>query len=172
MSWKYLFPKENRYFETENGILFNDDSLKILKQIPDNSIDTVITDPPYGLSNHSEKIIRKTLSEWLNGNESFIPDAKGFMGKSWDAFVPPPALWKEVYRVMKHGGTILVFAGSRTQDLMAMSMRLAGFEIKDTLMWIYGSGFPKATDISKKIDKKFRAEREVIGKEKNFGKTR
>jgi site-specific DNA-methyltransferase (adenine-specific) len=131
------------------------DVLGVLKEFPDNSIDTVITDPPYGLSNHPEKLIREVTLKWLSGEEDYTPKTKGFMGKSWDAFVPPPALWKEVYRVMKPGGTILCFAGSRTQDLMAISLRLAGFEIKDTIMWLYGQGFPKSTDISKQIDKKF-----------------
>jgi site-specific DNA-methyltransferase (adenine-specific) len=130
------------------------DCMEILKQIPDNSIDTVITDPPYGLSDHNEKLVRKTLLKWLNGEEDYTPKTKGFMNKSWDAFVPPPAVWKEIFRVMKPGATILVFAGSRTYDLMTISLRLAGFEIKDTLMWLYGSGFAKATDISKQIDKK------------------
>jgi hypothetical protein len=130
------------------------DCLSVMRKFPSNSISTIICDPPYGLSNHSEKIIRKTLSKWLNGNEEFIPDGKGFMSKDWDAFVPPPALWKEVYRVMKPGATALVFAGTRTQDLMTMSLRLAGLEIKDTLMWIYSQGFPKSLDISKQIDKK------------------
>jgi len=132
------------------------DALEVLKQLPDNSIDTVITDPPYGLSQHSEKTIREVLGKWLNGEEDYVPKKKGFMGKAWDAFVPPPALWKEVYRVMKPGGTILVFAGARTQDLMAMSLRLAGFEIKDTLMWLYGSGFPKAYDIAKGVESKIK----------------
>jgi DNA modification methylase len=129
------------------------DCMEILKEIPDNSIDTVITDPPYGLSNHPEPTIRKTLSKWLNGEDDYTPKTKGFMDKSWDAFVPPPAVWKEVFRVMKPGATILVFAGSRTYDLMTISLRLAGFEIKDTLMWLYGCGFPKATDISNQIEK-------------------
>jgi DNA modification methylase len=127
---------------------------EVLKSFPDNCIDTVITDPPYGLSNHSEKLIRDVMGKWLSGQEDYVPDIKGFMSKSWDAFVPPPAVWREVYRVMKPGGTILVFAGSRTQDLMAMSLRLAGFEIKDTIMWLYGQGFPKSKDISKEIDKR------------------
>jgi DNA modification methylase len=129
------------------------DCTEILKEIPDNSIDTVITDPPYGLSNHPETTIRKTLSKWLNGEDDYTPKTKGFMGKSWDAFVPPPAVWKEIFRVMKPGAIILVFAGTRTYDLMTISLRLAGFEIKDTLMWLYGCGFPKATDISNQIEK-------------------
>ena len=162
MNWKTIFPKENRFFETNGGILYNSNSIDILKQIPNNTIDTVICDPPYGLSKHSEKTIRKVLLEWLNGNENYVPKSKGFMGQNWDAFVPPPALWKEVYRVMKAGGTILVFAGTRTYDLMTISLRLAGFEIKDTLMYLYGIGFPKAIDISKLIDKKFGAKRKII----------
>jgi site-specific DNA-methyltransferase (adenine-specific) len=144
---------ENNF--TVNQII-QGDALEVLKSFQDNTIDTVLTDPPYGLSNHPDKVIRKVLSEWLNGNDSYIPDTKGFMGKSWDAFVPPPALWREVYRVMKPGGTILCFAGSRTQDLMTMSLRLAGFEIKDTILWLYGQGFPKSYNIAKGIESKIK----------------
>jgi site-specific DNA-methyltransferase (adenine-specific) len=89
------------------------------------------------------------------------------MGKEWDAFVPQPIFWKECYRVLKHGGHVLSFAGTRTYDWMVLGLRLAGFEIRDQLAWIYGSGFPKSHDISKAIDKKFGAEREVVGKSDN-----
>ena len=153
-SWKDAFPQKNRFFETENGILYCADSMDILREIQENVFDAVITDPPYGLSDHTEKTIREVLSKWLSGEEDYIPKKKGFMGKSWDAFVPPPALWNEVYRVMKPGATILAFAGTRTYDLMTISLRLAGFEIKDTLMWLRGGSFPKAQDLSKMIDKK------------------
>ena len=76
------------------------------------------------------------------------------MGADWDSFVPPPAVWEECMRVLKPGGHMAVFAGARTQDLMGLSIRLAGFEIRDTLGWIYGSGFPKSHDIGKAIDKR------------------
>src|SRR5699024_6578015 len=77
----------------------------------------------------------------------------GFMGADWDSFVPPPAVWEECMRVLKPGGHMAVFAGARTQDLMGLSIRLAGFEIRDTLGWVYGSGFPKSMDIGKGIEK-------------------
>jgi len=102
------------------------DCLEVMKTLPDNSIDTIITDPPYGLS---------------------------FMGKKWDYDVPKVEIWQECLRVLKPGGTALIFAGSRTQHRMAVNVEDAGFELKDTIMWLYGSGFPKATDISKQIDK-------------------
>ncbi len=102
------------------------DSQKELKKLKSNSIETIITDPPYGLS---------------------------FMGKKWDYDVPGIELWKECLRVLKPGGTALIFAGSRTQHRMAINIEDAGFELKDTIMWLYGSGFPKATDISKQLDK-------------------
>ena len=85
------------------------------------------------------------------------------MGKTWDSFVPPPAVWDECMRVLKPGGHLLVFAGTRTQDLMGLSIRLAGFDIRDGIGWIYGSGFPKSMDVSKAIDKAAGAEREVTG---------
>ena len=84
------------------------------------------------------------------------------MGKTCDSFVPSPAVWREVLRVLKPGGHILCAASSRTADLMGISLRLAGFEIRDTIEWIYGSGFPKSLNISKAIDKAAGAEREVI----------
>lgn len=99
-------------------------------------VDSVITDPPYGLH---------------------------FMGKKWDYDVPSVELWKTVFKVLKPGGIALVFAGSRTQHRMAVNVEDAGFELKDTIMWVYGSGFPKSHDISKAIDKKAGAERKVIG---------
>ncbi len=137
MSWKDKFPVENRYYETDSGILFNVDNMEVLRGMPDNVIDTVITDSPYGLK---------------------------FMGKKWDYDVPSVELWQEVLRIMKPGGTLLCFAGSRTQHRMAVNIEDAGFILKDTLMWLYGSGFPKSTDISKQIDKKFGAKRKVVGR--------
>src|SRR5699024_11558456 len=74
-----------------------------------------------------------------------------------------PAVWDECLRVLKPGGHMVVFAGSRTHDLMGLSIRLAGFEIRDSLAWLYGSGFPKSHDVGKAIDKLAGAEREVIG---------
>jgi site-specific DNA-methyltransferase (adenine-specific) len=144
--------------------IIHGDSLEVLKEIPDNSIDAVVTDPPYGLSEHDERTIREVFSKWLSGEDNYIPNKKGFMGKNWDAFVPPPVLWKEVYRVMKPGAHILVFAGTRTLDLMSMSLRLAGFEIRDTIMWVYGSGFPKGMNIAKGIEKKQGAKKQGVEK--------
>ena len=76
------------------------------------------------------------------------------MGKKWDYDVPSIEIWKEALRVLKPGGTALIFAGSRTQHRMAVNVEDAGFILKDCIMWLYGSGFPKATDISKQIDKR------------------
>lgn len=114
--------------------LYHGDCLDVMKdKIKDNSIDTIITDPPYGLL---------------------------FMGKKWDYDVPKIEIFKEMLRVLKPGGTMLCFAGSRTQHRMAVNIEDSGFILKDCIMFLYGSGFPKATDISKQIDKKAGAERE------------
>ncbi len=128
------------------------DSINELKQFNDNYFDSVVTDPPYGLSACTEKHIREALKCWLEG-ESYSPSGPGFMGKDWDSFVPGPELWGEVFRVLKPGGHALVFAGSRTQDLMGLALRLAGFEVRDILQWIYGSGFPKSHNVALSIDK-------------------
>jgi len=107
-------------------VIYHGNCIEVMRGFPDNCVDTIITDPPYGLS---------------------------FMGKAWDYDVPNQDVWKECLRVLKPGGTALIFAGSRTQHRMAVNVEDAGFVLKDTIMWLYGSGFPKATDISKQLDK-------------------
>jgi hypothetical protein len=141
-------------------------NIDILKTFPDNSIDSVVTDPPYGLGKEPNAV--EVLQAWITKGYHEIK-GKGFMGKEWDAFVPQPNFWKEIYRVLKPGGYVLSFAGTRTYDWMVMAVRLAGFEIRDMIAWLYGSGFPKSLDISKAIDKMMGAEREVVGSYKVTG---
>ena len=112
------------------------DCLIKLKDIEDNSIDSIVTDSPYGIS---------------------------FMGKNWDYDVPSVEIWKECYRVLKPGGHILSFSSPRTYHRMAVNVEDAGFEIRDQIMWVYGSGFPKSHNVGKAIDKKLGVEREVVG---------
>jgi hypothetical protein len=113
--------------------------LEKLAEMPDCSIDAIVTDPPYGLS---------------------------FMGKKWDYDVPGEDIWRECLRVLKPGGHLLAFAGTRTQHRMAVRIEDAGFEIRDMIAWVYGSGFPKSLDVSKAIDKAEGAQREVVGPNK------
>lgn len=117
--------------------------------LADNSIDAVVTDPPYGLSKQPD--MNEVLRHWLNGDD-YTHTGGGFMGKSWDSFVPGPSIWKEVFRVLKPGGHLLAFFGTRTYDLGTLAIRLAGFEIRDQIDWIYGSGFPKSLDVSKAVN--------------------
>lgn len=134
------------------------DCLETLKTLPDNSVDSVVCDPPYGLS--KEPDMAEVLRHWLAGDD-YQHKGAGFMGKTWDSFVPGPAVWKECLRVLKPGGHLLAFFGTRTQDMGTLAIRLAGFEIRDSISWVYGSGFPKSMDVSKAIDKAAGAEREV-----------
>ena len=100
--------------------VINADSIDHLKTLEANSVDAVVTDPPYGLGNCSPRAVTEALAAWVAGEE-YKPRGAGFMGKSWDAFVPGPELWREVYRVLKPGGHAIIFAGSRTVDLMGIS---------------------------------------------------
>ena len=151
--------------------IIHGDCLEELKKLDDNSVDAVICDPPYGLSNTKPQQVADVLKAWVTGDTVSVPAKRGgFMGKDWDSFVPPPAVWAECMRVLKPGGHMAVFAGARTQDLMGLSIRLAGFEIRDTLGWVYGSGFPKSMDISKAIDKAAGAERAVVAMKSNRGR--
>lgn len=129
------------------------DCLTALRDMPDASVDAIITDPPYGLSNTTPDQVADTITRWVSGDREYLPSARGFMGHEWDGFVPPVAVWDECLRVLKPGGHLLAFAGSRTHDLMTLGIRLAGFEIRDSVAWLYGSGFPKSLDVSKAIDK-------------------
>jgi DNA modification methylase len=114
------------------------DCREVMRTMPDNSVDAIVTDPPYEL---------------------------GFMGKSWDStgVAYDIKVWQECLRVLKPGGHLLAFGGSRTYHRLACAIEDAGFQIRDQIMWVYGSGFPKSLNISKAIDKAASAEREIIG---------
>ncbi len=109
-----------------NAELWHGECLDVLRTLPDCSVDSIVSDPPYGLT---------------------------FMGKRWDYDVPSVEVWRECLRVLKPGGHLLAFAGTRTQHRMACRIEDAGFEIRDMIAWVYGSGFPKSLDVSKAIDK-------------------
>lgn len=124
--------------------IHNGNSLEVLKTLDENSIDSIVCDPPYEL---------------------------GFMNKKWDSsgIAYNVELWKECLRVLKPGGHLLAFSGSRTYHRMAVAIEDAGFEIRDQIMWVYGSGFPKSLNVSKAIDKANGAEREVVGTKRGQG---
>lgn len=128
------------------------DSFEEVKKLESNSIDSLVTDPPYGMSNISHAAFMECMIQWCKDDDMYLPKAKGFMNKSWDSFVPPPGFWKEVLRGLKPGSYGLVFASSRTMDLMGLSLRIAGFEIRDCITWLYGEGFPKSYNIAKGIE--------------------
>jgi DNA modification methylase len=119
-----------------NAVIYQGNNLEVLPTLPDKSVDSIVCDPPYEL---------------------------GFMGKSWDSsgIAYSVELWRECLRVLKPGGHLLAFGGTRTWHRLAVAIEDAGFEIRDNIAWLYGSGFPKSHNISKAIDKAAGAEREV-----------
>jgi len=112
------------------------DCLSVMAELPENSVDTIITDPPYGLT---------------------------FMGKDWDRGVPGVAFWEQALRVAKPGAMLLAMGGTRRFHRLVCAIEDAGWEVRDSMAWLYGSGFPKSYDISKGIDKQAGAQREVVG---------
>ena len=118
---------ETQVHKTERVTLHHGDCLGVLRGMAAESVDAVVTDPPYGLS---------------------------FMGKKWDHDVPAVEVWAECLRVLKPGGHLLAFAGTRTQHRMAVRIEDAGFEIRDMLAWVYGSGFPKSINVSKAMEER------------------
>jgi len=132
----------SKYYENADAVVYHGNCLDELKNLEDNSIDAVVTDPPYEL---------------------------GFMGKKWDntGIAYNVDVWRECLRVLKPGGHLLAFGGTRTWHRLAVAIEDAGFEVRDSIAWIYGSGFPKSHNISKAIDKLHGAEREVVGRNPN-----
>lgn len=142
------------YFTDGTVSLHLGKALDVLPEIANESVDAVVCDPPYALTNLHPNVVIDALTRWLAGDRAYIPSGRGgFMNAAWDEFVPPPAAWDECLRVLKPGGHLLAFAAPRTQDLMGMSIRIAGFEIRDSIDWIFGNGFPKGQDIAKSIDR-------------------
>ena len=123
------------YYQDDHCTIYCGDCREILPTLDPQSCVSVVTDPPYGLS---------------------------FMGKKWDYEVPSVAIWEAVFAALKPGGHLLAFAGTRTQHRMAVRIEDAGFDIRDMIAWVYGSGFPKSLDVSKAIDKAAGAEREKV----------
>jgi site-specific DNA-methyltransferase (adenine-specific) len=121
--------------------IIHGDCIEAMRELADESIDAIVCDPPYGL---------------------------GFMGKEWDS-LPPGLPWaQECLRVLKPGGHLLAFGGTRTWHRLAVAVEDAGFEIRDSIAWLYSQGFPKSLDVSKAIDKAAGAKREVVGVRADF----
>lgn len=145
-------------------VLHQADCRDVLRGLPDNSIDSVVCDPPYALVSIQKRFGKPGSAVAKHGKDGLYARASaGFMGKTWDtgevAF--SEEFWAEVLRVLKPGGHVVAFSGTRTYHRMAVAIEDAGFEIRDQLGWVYGSGFPKSHDVSKGIDKK-RDDREDI----------
>lgn len=143
--------------DNENYKIINGDSLKVLDTLEENSIDAIITDPPYGLTSITKRFGKEGSAPNQYGRDgSFARLTKGFMGKEWDGsgIEYNVDLWSKALRVLKPGGYLLAFGGTRTYHRIACAIEDAGFEIRDCIMWIYGSGFPKSTNIGLMIDKK------------------
>lgn len=156
--------------ENSNYYIWNDECLSIMRAMEANSIDTCITDPPYHLTSITKRFGKDGSAPAKFAKDgSFSRLSKGFMNKKWDGgdIAFQPKTWEEVWRVMKPGGFLLAFGGTRTYHRLVCAIEDAGFEIRDTIGWVYGTGFPKNKDISKDIDKKLGATRKVIGKKPN-----
>ena len=162
------------YSENKDYKLYHGSMLDMLEVIESNSIDSIVTDPPYGLTSITKRFGKEgsAPASTKNNDGSFARLSKGFMGKEWDGSGIEYNIetWQKCYEVLKPGGYLLAFGGSRTFHRIACVIEDAGFEIRDTIMWLYGSGFPKSQNIGKMYDKKMGNEREIVGETK-IGKT-
>ncbi len=141
------------------------DSREVLRAVPDASIHAVVTDPPYALVSIGKRFGKEGAAPAQFGRDgAYARASAGFMGKQWDtgevAFAV--SFWREVLRVLKPGGHVVAFSGTRTYHRMTCAIEDAGFEIRDQLAWVYGTGFPKSHDVAKGIDK-------ALGAKGSFG---
>jgi site-specific DNA-methyltransferase (adenine-specific) len=130
--------------------LIQGDSREKMAKMEENSVDAIICDPPYGLTDAKPGDVRKLLEHWLSGKDHH-PARPGYGGKKWDSCVPSPQLWKEALRVLKPGGHLLAFGGSRTYHLTTLSLELAEFEIRDCIQWLYAQGKPASTNVGEAL---------------------
>jgi site-specific DNA-methyltransferase (adenine-specific) len=153
-------------------IMHRGDCLAVMAEMPPDSVDAVVCDPPYHLTSIVKRFGSETAAPPKSGAATGVykRTAAGFMGKQWDggdvAF--RPETWAAVLRVLKPGGHLLAFGGTRTYHRLACAIEDAGFEIRDQVGWLFGSGFPKSHDVSKAIDKAAGAEREVAARKKKL----
>lgn len=149
------------------------DSREVLKGFADALIDSVVCDPPYALVSIGKRFGADNAAPAKAGKSgAYARASAGFMGQKWDtgetAF--DPEFWVEVLRVLKPGGHLIAFSGTRTYHRLACAIEDAGFEMRDMIAWLYGSGFPKSHDVSKGIDKAAGATREVVARVRSDGK--
>ena len=149
-------------------LLLNGDCIEEMQKLIDDgvSVDSVVTDPPYHLTSIVERFGKEGSAPAQHGTDgAFARASKGFMGKEWDGgdIAFRKETWELAYKVLKPGGHLLAFSGSRTYHRMAVAIEDAGFDIRDQIMWLYGSGFPKSLNIGKAIDKKQGNKRESLG---------
>lgn len=127
-------------------------SEEVLATLPEDSLAAIVCDPPYGLTERQPDA-RAMLTAWLADETYEHADTQGgIMSAQWDRFVPGPHVWRACHRVLMPGAHMLVCSASRNVDLMGLALRLAGFEIRDTLAWCYGSGWARGMDMSKAVD--------------------
>jgi len=149
-------------------LLLNGDCLEEMQKLIDDGVqvDSVVTDPPYHLTSITERFGKEGSAPAQYGTDgAFARASKGFMGKEWDGgdIAFRKETWELALKLLKPGGHLLAFSGSRTYHRMAVAIEDAGFEIRDQIMWIYGSGFPKSLNIGKAVDKKLGNERVTVG---------
>lgn len=162
-----LYKKDNDYS------IYKGNSQDMLEVLNENSIDAIVTDPPYGLTSITKRFGKENSAPAQEGKDgSFARLSRGFMGKTWDGsgIEYNVEFWHKCFKVLKPGGYLLAFGGSRTFHRIACAIEDAGFEIRDTIMRLYGSGFPKSLNIGLAIDKKIGVESKIIGENKS-GKT-
>ncbi len=152
----------HKRYPLDRNVVWHGHCMKVMRRLPENSVDACVTDPPYHLTAMTKRFGKDGAAPAKG--PAYQRHNAGFMGKTWDGgdIAFDPATWAEVYRVLKPGAHLLAMGGTRTYHRLVCAIEDAGFEIRDTITWLYGSGFPKSLDVSKAIDKAAGVKRDVV----------
>jgi DNA modification methylase len=171
-------PAKIKYYRGRRWDLYRGDCREILRDLPRNSIDVAITDPPYHLKSIVQRFSKTSLQDknktgrrGAGRTDNFSRLSRGFMGTKWDGtdISFEMKTWRRVYRVLKPGAYLIAFGGTRTSHRIACAIEDAGFIIRDTFMWVHGQGFPKSRNIGRDLDRIQGKRRKAIGVQRATG---
>ncbi|WP_114860573.1 DNA methyltransferase [Azospirillum brasilense] len=140
-----------RDVERDKFAVVQGDAQSVLSEFPDHHFHACVCDPPYGLTEYPSELVNQIVATWVKEHDFDFSRQRSYLNADWDGGLPQPSTWRQVHRVLRPGGYLLAFAAPRTADLLTLSLRLAGFEIRDQIAWITTNGMPRTQDVGRML---------------------